>query len=154
LSPPRAIPEAARHNSEGLRRRGFPAADIAAIKRAYRTLYRSRLALNEALEQIAAESEQVPALGLLAIPGKPRRGDHKVMAASVMAPEKTPQLRSRSASSPAKRPATRWARRLIEAVRQRIPGVRFAGTVRAWKARVRDLAPDVEACAARLFRKY
>jgi UDP-N-acetylglucosamine acyltransferase len=53
-------------NSEGLRRRGFSAADIAAIKRAYKTLYRSRLALNEALEQISAEAQQVPALELLA----------------------------------------------------------------------------------------
>ena len=53
-------------NSEGLRRRGFSAADIGAIKRAYRILYRSRLALNDALEQISAEARQVPALGLLA----------------------------------------------------------------------------------------
>ncbi len=53
-------------NSEGLRRRGFPAADIAAIKRAYRTLYRSDLALGEAIEKISVDAGQVPALGLLA----------------------------------------------------------------------------------------
>jgi UDP-N-acetylglucosamine acyltransferase len=53
-------------NSEGLRRRGFSAADIAAVKRAYRTLYRSELPLNEALEQISADAREVPALALLA----------------------------------------------------------------------------------------
>jgi UDP-N-acetylglucosamine acyltransferase len=61
-------------NSEGLRRSGFSAADIGAIKRAYKILYRSQLALSEALEQISAEARQVPALGLLAafleIPGR------------------------------------------------------------------------------------
>lgn len=40
-------------NSEGLRRRGFSAAGIAAIKRAYRALYRSNLSLDEARERIA-----------------------------------------------------------------------------------------------------
>ncbi len=49
-------------NSEGLRRRGFSAADIAAIKRAYRMLYRTGVPLNEALAQIAAEAQQVPVL--------------------------------------------------------------------------------------------
>ena len=61
-------------NSEGLRRSGFSASDIGAIKRAYKILYRSQLALSEALEQISAEARQVPALGLLAafleIPGR------------------------------------------------------------------------------------
>lgn len=41
-------------NSEGLRRRGFSAEGISAIKRAYRILYRSGLKLDEAREQIAA----------------------------------------------------------------------------------------------------
>src|SRR6266513_238193 len=53
-------------NSEGLRRRGFSAADIGAIKRAYKILYRSQLPLSDALEQISAEARQVPAVGLLA----------------------------------------------------------------------------------------
>ena len=53
-------------NSEGLRRRGFSAADIGAIKRAYKVLYRSQLPLSDALGQISAEARQVPALGLLA----------------------------------------------------------------------------------------
>src|SRR3954447_2455172 len=42
-------------NSEGLKRRGFTADDIAALKRAYRTLYRSGLALAEARTQLEAQ---------------------------------------------------------------------------------------------------
>ena len=42
-------------NSEGLRRRGFSADDIAALKRAYRTLYRSGLALEEARRQLETQ---------------------------------------------------------------------------------------------------
>ena len=45
-------------NSEGLRRRGFAAEDIAALKRAYRTLYRSGLALAEARAQLEAQSAE------------------------------------------------------------------------------------------------
>lgn len=41
-------------NSEGLKRRGFDSERIAAIKRAYRTLYSSGLSLAEAGEQIRA----------------------------------------------------------------------------------------------------
>jgi len=40
-------------NSEGLRRRGFSAQQIATLKQAYRLLYRSGLRLEEAREQIA-----------------------------------------------------------------------------------------------------
>ncbi len=40
-------------NSEGLRRRGYSAEGLAAIKRAYRLLYRSGLTLDEARTQIA-----------------------------------------------------------------------------------------------------
>ena len=49
-------------NSEGLRRRGFTADGIAAIKRAYRALYRSGLSLDEArlrVAEIAAEQPEV-----------------------------------------------------------------------------------------------
>jgi len=52
-------------NSEGLKRRGFSADDIAALKRAYRTLYKSALSLDEAkaeLEKIAAEAPSVRAI--------------------------------------------------------------------------------------------
>jgi UDP-N-acetylglucosamine acyltransferase len=44
-------------NSEGLKRRGFSAATIAAIKRAYKTLYRSGMKLEEATAAIAAEAQ-------------------------------------------------------------------------------------------------
>ncbi len=40
-------------NAEGLKRRGFDAADIALIKRAYRILYRSELRLDDAKLQLA-----------------------------------------------------------------------------------------------------
>ncbi len=44
-------------NSEGLKRRGFSAERIAAIKRAYRTLYVAGLPLAEAREQLAQQAE-------------------------------------------------------------------------------------------------
>ena len=53
-------------NNEGLRRRGFSGADIGAVKRAYRALYRGGLSLDEALARISADAKQVPALELLA----------------------------------------------------------------------------------------
>jgi UDP-N-acetylglucosamine acyltransferase len=43
-------------NSAGLRRRGFSAEDIAALKRAYRTLYRSGLGLEEARRELEAQA--------------------------------------------------------------------------------------------------
>jgi UDP-N-acetylglucosamine acyltransferase len=43
-------------NSEGLKRRGFDAERIAAIKRAYRTLYMSGLPLAEAKQQLAEQA--------------------------------------------------------------------------------------------------
>jgi len=61
-------------NSEGLRRRGFSPESIAAIKRAYRALYRSGLSLDEArvrIAQIAAEHPQVkPLEEFIAISGR------------------------------------------------------------------------------------
>jgi len=44
-------------NSEGLKRRGFEAPRIAAIKRAYRTLYMTGLSLPEAREQLAEQAQ-------------------------------------------------------------------------------------------------
>ncbi|HWU75208.1 MAG TPA: acyl-ACP--UDP-N-acetylglucosamine O-acyltransferase [Rhodanobacter sp.] len=52
-------------NSEGLKRRGFDAPRIAAIKRAYRTLYMAGLSLPEAREKLAEQardSEDVRAM--------------------------------------------------------------------------------------------
>jgi UDP-N-acetylglucosamine acyltransferase len=61
-------------NAEGLKRRGFAPEAIAAIKRAYRTLYRSGLKLDEAREAIAAEAaarpELLPLVEFLAAPGR------------------------------------------------------------------------------------
>ena len=47
-----AVPHAV--NTEGLKRRGFDAAQIRNIREAYRTLYRCELKLSEALEQLDA----------------------------------------------------------------------------------------------------
>ncbi|MEO7066084.1 MAG: acyl-ACP--UDP-N-acetylglucosamine O-acyltransferase [Rhodanobacter sp.] len=43
-------------NSEGLKRRGFDASRISAIKRAYRTLYMAGLSLPDALEQLTEQA--------------------------------------------------------------------------------------------------
>jgi UDP-N-acetylglucosamine acyltransferase len=47
-------------NSEGLRRRGFSNEAINAIKRGYRTLYRSGLTLDEAKGELAAQASEQP----------------------------------------------------------------------------------------------
>lgn len=61
-------------NAEGLRRRGYAAPAIAAIKRAYKTLYKSGLSFEDARTQIAAEAATQPELqvlaGFLAAPGR------------------------------------------------------------------------------------
>ena len=53
-------------NSEGLKRRGFSAEALAALKRAYKTLYKSGLPLAEARTAIADEATQHPELQALA----------------------------------------------------------------------------------------
>jgi len=53
-------------NSEGLKRRGFSAETLAALKRAYKTLYRSSLSLEEARTAIASEAQSIPELSPLA----------------------------------------------------------------------------------------
>lgn len=52
-------------NSEGLKRRGFSTAKITAIKKAYKTLYRSGLALKDARKKIAAQLKTWPELRVL-----------------------------------------------------------------------------------------
>jgi UDP-N-acetylglucosamine acyltransferase len=47
-------------NSEGLRRRGFTADEIMGLKRAYRTLYRAGLSLEEARRQLEAQAAACP----------------------------------------------------------------------------------------------
>lgn len=53
-------------NSEGLKRRGYSAEALAALKRAYKTLYKSGLSLADAQAAIAAEAQTQPELALLA----------------------------------------------------------------------------------------
>jgi UDP-N-acetylglucosamine acyltransferase len=62
-------------NNEGLRRRGFAAADIASVRRAYRTLYREGLPLAEAKSALAAAAADAPVLApLVAFLDAPGRG--------------------------------------------------------------------------------
>src|SRR5512141_103134 len=53
-------------NNEGLRRRGFSTTDIAAVRRAYKTLYRAGHSLEQAREEIVRASADTPLLGALA----------------------------------------------------------------------------------------
>jgi UDP-N-acetylglucosamine acyltransferase len=59
MSVPRGI------NSEGLKRRGYTAEQITAVKRAYKTLYLSGLSLKEAREKLLEQSQASPAVKLL-----------------------------------------------------------------------------------------
>jgi len=62
-------------NSEGLRRRGFSADAIARIKRAYRTLYRAGLSLEEAKRELGAQAAESPDVAaLLEFLARSRRG--------------------------------------------------------------------------------
>ena len=53
-------------NSEGLKRRGFTPEAIETIRRAYKTLYRSKLGFEEAKQAIAELARNVPQLEILA----------------------------------------------------------------------------------------
>ena len=53
-------------NAEGLKRRGFSADAITRIKRAYKTLYKSKLMLDEARREIEFQTRACPELELLA----------------------------------------------------------------------------------------
>jgi UDP-N-acetylglucosamine acyltransferase len=62
-------------NSEGLRRRGFSAAAIAGLKRAYRTLYRSGLALEAARRELESQAaECAPVRDILDFLSRSKRG--------------------------------------------------------------------------------
>ncbi|MHB1173968.1 MAG: acyl-ACP--UDP-N-acetylglucosamine O-acyltransferase [Sulfuriferula sp.] len=52
-------------NAEGLRRRGFTAAALAGLKRAYKTLYREGLTFDEAQQRLAEQTRDVPEVQLL-----------------------------------------------------------------------------------------
>ena len=53
-------------NAEGLKRRGFSGTAVAAVKRAFKTLYKSGMKLDEARADIQAASAAVPELAVLA----------------------------------------------------------------------------------------
>jgi UDP-N-acetylglucosamine acyltransferase len=61
-------------NSEGLKRRGYSAASLAAIKRAYKSLYKAGNTLDQARTQLAEQSQACPELkplmDFLAAPGR------------------------------------------------------------------------------------
>jgi UDP-N-acetylglucosamine acyltransferase len=61
-------------NTEGLRRRGYSAEAIAAIRRAYKTLYKSGLLLEDAKAELATaaaeQPELLPLVRFLAVPGR------------------------------------------------------------------------------------
>ena len=52
-------------NAEGLKRRGFSTGAIKEIRRAYKTLYRSGMQLEEARDAIAQQVQSCPELGVL-----------------------------------------------------------------------------------------
>jgi UDP-N-acetylglucosamine acyltransferase len=53
-------------NSEGLRRRGFTPAQILAVRRAYKTLYREGLSLEDARAKLESDAASEPVLAPLA----------------------------------------------------------------------------------------
>lgn len=53
-------------NGEGLKRRGFTPQALDALRRAYKTLYRSGLSFDEARQLIAEQGKESPEVGLLA----------------------------------------------------------------------------------------
>ncbi|MFP5505621.1 MAG: acyl-ACP--UDP-N-acetylglucosamine O-acyltransferase [Gammaproteobacteria bacterium] len=52
-------------NTEGLKRRGFSADTIARLKQAYKTLYRSKLTLQEAIEALRAQAADCAEVGVM-----------------------------------------------------------------------------------------
>jgi len=53
-------------NSEGLKRRGFTAESILALKRAYKTVYRKGLVVEEALQELADAAAEFPEVAIFA----------------------------------------------------------------------------------------
>lgn len=53
-------------NVEGLKRRGFSAETLQALRRAYKVIYRSKLTLAQAIEQLKAAAGDTPEVALLA----------------------------------------------------------------------------------------
>ncbi|MDD5471569.1 MAG: acyl-ACP--UDP-N-acetylglucosamine O-acyltransferase [Sideroxydans sp.] len=62
-------------NSEGLKRRGFSSAAVMAIKRAYKTLYKSGMTLEEAKAALATQAAEHPELqAMVEFLGRTQRG--------------------------------------------------------------------------------
>jgi UDP-N-acetylglucosamine acyltransferase len=62
-------------NSEGLKRRGFSPEGLAAIKQAYKTLYKSGLTLEQAKQALAVQNQTHPEIGpILDFLGRSTRG--------------------------------------------------------------------------------
>lgn len=61
-------------NAEGIKRRGFSPEAVAAVKRAFKTLYKSGMKLEEARAEIAADAVAIPQLSFLSafleVPGR------------------------------------------------------------------------------------
>jgi len=52
-------------NSEGLRRREFSAETVAALRRAYKVIYRSQLTLSQAMEQLTLLTDECPQVAMM-----------------------------------------------------------------------------------------
>ena len=52
-------------NAEGLKRRGFSAGTLLQLKRAYKTLYKSSLTLEEAKVKLSEQQKECPEIGIL-----------------------------------------------------------------------------------------
>jgi UDP-N-acetylglucosamine acyltransferase len=52
-------------NAEGLKRRGFSAATLTRLKRAYKTLYRSGLTLEQARRELARQAKECPEIQIM-----------------------------------------------------------------------------------------
>jgi UDP-N-acetylglucosamine acyltransferase len=52
-------------NTEGLKRRGFSAATLTRLKRAYKTLYRSSLTLEQARRELARQAKECPEIQVM-----------------------------------------------------------------------------------------
>ncbi len=52
-------------NAEGLKRRGFPPEAIAALRRAYKTLFKSGLTLAEARSELERQAQEAPEVGIV-----------------------------------------------------------------------------------------
>ena len=61
-----SFPEIGSTNSEGLRRRGFTPEQILAVRRAYKTIYREGLALEDARKRLEEDAKAEPVLAPLA----------------------------------------------------------------------------------------